>query len=97
MTPALVVSGKSFDAACDPSASDVPREEGWPEPEHRRRGKGWQCVYPPSLDLARLIESHMRTVGEGFMYAGPDDPETRAEGRALLRDADRLRRDWALG
>lgn len=82
------VSGKAYWAACDPGASEVPREEGWPVPTCRRVGKGLQFEYPYSPELAEQIASHMQLVGEGLMYG---EAETRVEARALLRDARRIR------
>lgn len=90
MSPTTItVSGVAYEAALNPLASGVPREEGWPKPEPRRVGRGLQYRYPFTPELAEQIASHMESVGEGFMYG---DPETRAEGRALLRDAARVRR-----
>ena len=83
----LTISGKAYRAACDPNASQVPTEEGWPTPTATRRGKGWQYHYEATAEQADLIESHLRVVGECLLWA---DPEARAEGRACIAAADRI-------
>lgn len=57
--------------------------------------KGFGVQYVAELsrgDLARL-EEHTRGYGELFSGPGmdPDDHQTRREGKAMLRDADRMR------
>ncbi len=84
------MSGKAWDAACDPRASNVPTEEGWADCliEIKRRGRGYTYTYSVNPPTASLIASHLRMLGEGFMYA--PDPESRAEGRACLVAAERI-------
>lgn len=83
----IVVSGKAYHAACDPKVSSVPTEERWPAPTLRKRGRGVQAVYLATEDDADLIASHLEDVGASLMY----DVSSRAEARACLRDADRIR------
>lgn len=56
--------------------------------ERRRAGKGWSYVADLSPAAAAVVEHYCRTVGETF--AEESEPETRAEGRALLVVADRI-------
>ena len=81
------MSGVGYRAAIE--ASSVPREEFWPKPTMRKQGRGVQAVYEGDKNLAELIASHLEEVGESFVIG--DDDQTRAEGRACLRDAARIR------
>lgn len=81
----VTVSGKSYAAAI--ADSQVPTEEGWPEPGYRHVGRGRRYIYNVEPRIARLIESHLRDVGESL--AG-GDPDARADARAILRDADAI-------
>lgn len=53
-------------------------------------GKGWTYTVTTTRDGAAVIEDYCRTVGETF--AMETEPETKAEGRALLLVADRVAR-----
>lgn len=53
-----------------------------------RRGKGWSYFLTTTREGAQTLENYCRTVGETF--AGETEPETRAEGRALLATADQI-------
>lgn len=55
----------------------------------RPAGKGRTYKVHVTRDGAEVIEDYCRTVGETFAYE--TEPETRAEGRALLKVADRIR------
>lgn len=88
MTMRITLSGKTYSAAIE--VSDVPREEAWPEPTERRVGRGYQYVYDVTIEQAELIVSHVELIGECFVVG--DDDYTRAEGRACLRDATRIRK-----
>lgn len=55
----------------------------------RPAGKGRTYIVEVERAGAETIEDYCRTVGEAF--AGEGDPETRADGRALLIVADRIR------
>lgn len=85
----ITVSGTTYYGACDPLATGVPREEGWPEPETRKRGRGVQFVYEGDSALAEQIASHLECLAEGFSFS--DDPDAKAEGRAFAKDAARIR------
>lgn len=85
----IAVSGQSYWGACDPSASGVPTAEAWPTPRRVKAGRGVRFIYSGTRELSFLIESHLREVGESLAcYSG--DPDARAEGRAMLRDAERV-------
>jgi hypothetical protein len=85
----VTVSGKTYYGALDPGATAVPGEEGWPTPSFRRVGKGLQATYDVTPEQAREMASHLQTMSEGFAYG--DDADTRAEGRAFRKDAERIR------
>lgn len=87
--PVLAVSGVSYFGGCDPLISSVPSEEKWPKPEQRRVGRGWRFIYPSDPVLAEQIASHLHVLGQSLLYG---DTEARAEGRAMLRDAARIRK-----
>lgn len=88
----VTVSGKTYHGALDPHATDVPREEGWPAPTARRRGRGEQFVYELTREQADSMAEHLETLGENFTrYTDSEDVEVRAEGRACLKDAKRIR------
>lgn len=87
----VTVSGKTYDNALNPGVSNVPGEIGLPVPTPRRRGRGWQLSYVISPEVAENLLDHLLVVGSSF--AAGDDPETRADGRAILRDARRLGAD----
>lgn len=84
------VSGAAYSAVLDPRATDVPREEGWPVPTSHRRGRGRTLRYHLTRPQAESMAEHLVEVGSNFATFG-DDPETRAEGRACLAAAARVR------
>jgi hypothetical protein len=84
----IAVSGKAYYAGLDPAATGVPREEGWPEPNWFRHGKGWQLRYSLTREQAVEMADHLQVLGEGLMYG---DVETRVEARACLAAAARIR------
>lgn len=86
----VAVSGRAYDAGLDPHTTDVPRQEGWPEPTRRRWGRGWEYQYEVTVDQAEAMEDHLRTLGESLGYAS--DPDDRAEGRLVRLAARRIRR-----
>lgn len=86
----ITVSGKTYYGACDPLATGVPEQEGWPEPTWVRVGRGHRFTYEGDVELAKQIASHLECLAEGFAYS--DSPEARAEGRAFARDAARIRK-----
>lgn len=80
----LVVPGAVWDTCLDPSVTGIPKERGFPEPEHRKVGKGSQAVYR-QIDLAvvRDILDCVQLICDGIVgYTGPG--EDRRE-RAALR------------
>jgi hypothetical protein len=83
----LRVPGAVFHECFDPMATAVPREEGWPEPERRRVGKGSQFRYRVSREQAEAMLEHARDLGEMWSY-GVDDPGI---GRRIARWAERER------
>lgn len=89
-TMAVTVSGKTFWGCLDPRATDVPREAGWPKPMPRRAGRGTRWTFDMTREQAEELLEHLETVGVSFTQ-GSDDPDSRAEGRAILRDAQRIR------
>lgn len=54
----------------------------------RRAGRGTSYVVETTREGADTIRDYCSTVGETF--AGETDPETRADGRALLATAERI-------
>lgn len=85
------VSGKTYWAALDPAATGVPGECGWPAARVRRVGRGQQWQYVLSREAAEQMREHLFTVGVSFVDgADPEDAETCVEGRACLRDAQRI-------
>lgn len=59
----------------------------------RRVGK-WGSIYTvefPSPAHAEACASKLEEVGEDFAYGSGFDPETRPEGRAMLKGAERIR------
>jgi hypothetical protein len=89
MTKTILISGKTYSAAI--ADSQVPAEEGWPEPGMRRVGKGRSYVYVVDERVAKLIEWHLDDVAGGLDGSG--DPEARADCRAIRKDLDRMRKD----
>jgi hypothetical protein len=84
------VSGKTYYGALDPGCTDVPKEEGWPNPTFQRVGRsGLRACYHLTTDQAKEMASHLETMAQGFAFGSDDD--TRAEGRAFARDALRIR------
>lgn len=57
----------------------------------RRSGKGFSTIVTTSRDGAETILDYCETVGVTF--AGETEPETRADARALLAVAERIRRE----
>lgn len=85
------VSGKTWSACCDPAASAVPAEIGLTRVacDWSKVGRGYRVVWPEMpVTVARDLLDHLKCVGSGF--ADGDDPDTRSEGRAILKDAHRL-------
>lgn len=82
----ILISGKTYSAAI--ADSQVPEEEGWPEPGVRRVGKGRSYVYVVDERVAKLIEWHLDDVASSLDGSG--DPEARADVRAIRRDLDRM-------
>lgn len=99
MTPTTVtldirVSGTTFYGALDPNgASEISKEEGWPEPTSRRIGKGSQYCYQLTRKQAEMMVWHLECLADGFAYS--DQPETKAEGRKFRADAARIRKQLA--
>ena len=58
--------------------------------ESRRRGKGWSFVITCEPEAAEVIRDFCATVGQSYL-GGSDDPEARAEGRALFTAEERIR------
>jgi hypothetical protein len=44
-TRVVLVRGTTYAAALDPAANPAATEFGWPAPEGRQCGRGWQFVY----------------------------------------------------
>lgn len=65
--------------------------DGLRSAEVRRVGKGRSYRVTTTREGAETIEDYCRTVGESFLGGTDDDPETRADGRALIIVADRIR------
>jgi len=87
----VTVSGKTYDACLDDKVSSVPREIGLDKVPSTwaKIGRGYQVTWAAMpVAVAEALHDHLVTVGEGF--AAGDDPDTRAEGRAILKDARRL-------
>lgn len=59
----------------------------------RRVGKGWTNIVTTTLEGAEEIRWYCATVGSTFTME--PDPEMRAEGRALLKVAERVREELA--
>lgn len=56
---------------------------------HRRRvGKGYSYAVSATRAGAEIIEDYCRTVGETFAFE--TEPETRSDGRALLKAAEKI-------
>ena len=92
MTHTITVSGKTFGGCLDPSATGVPDEIGLPEPTVRQVGRGTQWTYHNLTDYQRdEMLHHMWLVGTCFIEGSADDPESRAEGRAILKDWEKNR------
>lgn len=89
----VIVSGKTWYGGMDPSATDAPKDGGWPKPEHRRRGRGWQAVYEVTPEIAADMADHLETLADGFAWS--DDLDARAEGRSFARDAKKIRETLA--
>lgn len=94
-TMRVIVSGKTFDACLDPLATDVPREYGLPEPNVQPFGRGHRHDYGElPLPLVDRLLGHLWTMSEIFTASGSDAP-TRAEGRAIRADYERLETRYA--
>lgn len=82
---------ENYAARTDPDYPDALRAGAALQSADRRRaGRGWSYVAELDPDAARVVEGYCRTVGETF--ANDSEPDTRAEGRALLVVADRIAR-----
>jgi hypothetical protein len=91
-TMRVVVSGKTYYACMDPQCTSVPGENNWPAATIRRVGRGVQADYGDvPLPVVAHMLNHLWTIGPS--WAGGDDPETRAEGRAIVKDLKRLEAD----
>lgn len=96
MTIKVTVSGKTYYGACDPLATGVPKESGWPEPTRVLRGKGRQFVYEMDTEMAEGMLDHLETLAYIFTADGyRDNEESYREGKAVQRDADKLRAQLA--
>ncbi|NKR32232.1 hypothetical protein GS504_15890 [Rhodococcus hoagii] len=86
----VIVSGKTYDACLDPNATDVPAEYGLPEPTVTRFGRGHRHDYGDlPLPLVDRLLGHLWTMSE--IFTAPDaDAYTRAEGRAIRADYERI-------
>lgn len=88
MPVSVEVPARAYALACDPRANAVPEQELWPAPLRRRTLRGEVFVYPG--ETAPAIVAHLRNLGRAL--ARDVEPATRAEGRLLMRAADRLDR-----
>lgn len=87
-TMTVRVSGKAYYAALDPKATNVPVEEGWPEPRKVRPGRGIQVVYELTPGQTLAMALHLRDVADSLSYG--TDSETRVEGRACCAAARQI-------
>lgn len=88
---AVAVSGKTYYAVLDPHTTGVPAEIGLPEPTMRRRGRGHQFTYQLTRWQAAEVVDHLETVGYSLAhYTDTEDQDSRSEGRACLRDANKI-------
>lgn len=87
----VTVSGATYEGCCNPLATGVPEESGWPEPTRRKMGKGSQLRYDVSAELARLMLDHFETMSYLNSPDCTDSLDAHVEGRAIARDAARLR------
>jgi hypothetical protein len=68
--------------------------EALKHPDRKRVGRGITYVVETTRAGAETIKDYCETVGESFI-GGADDPEVRADGRALLRTAKIIERELA--
>lgn len=85
----FVVSGKTYYACMDPNCTSVPREQDWPSATLVKVGRGLRADYGQvPLSMANAMLDHLWTIGP--TWAGGDDPGIRVEGRAIVKDLERL-------
>ena len=92
----LIVSGKTYFECLDPLCTGVPEEIGLLPYDRAaksiRRGRGYQIDYGLiPLDMAEDVLDHLDTMG--YLRTNgidPDDYESRAAGRAIIKDHARL-------
>lgn len=88
-TMRVIVSGKTYYACMDPQCSSVPGEHDWPTASLKKVGRGIRADYGHvPLSVAKTMLDHLWTIGPSWV--GGDDPGTRAEGRAIVKDLNRL-------
>jgi len=85
----IAVSRTAYYAGLDPHATGVPGELGWPEPTPHPRGRGAEYRYTLPPEQADEMADHLATLGASLMYSS--EPDDRAEGRACLTAAIRIR------
>lgn len=85
----VFVSGTAFRTALDPLATGA-HDEGLVAIGSQRAGRGRRYLY--ELDDEHLEAMISRLNAVGVSHLDSDDPETRAAGRACLKDRDRLAR-----
>ncbi|QIS06727.1 hypothetical protein F5X71_34440 [Nocardia brasiliensis] len=87
----VTVSGKTYGACLDPSATDLYRDHPEiPVPELRQKGFGYQADFGElSGDALVFLLAHIHAIA-GLFTGGGADEDTHREGLAAQRDWERL-------
>ena len=92
-TVTVAVPGVVYYDALDPLATDVPREEGWPEPSARRRGRGRQFVYELSPEQAESMADYLDDRAVGLMMGADPDPAYPKARKVAAAIREQVRRE----
>jgi hypothetical protein len=87
----ITVNGRAYFSCLDPMATGVPGEEGWPEAELRRVGRGYQAVYLCTVVQAKEIAEWLADFGGTLLQLTAEEDELR-EGPACMKAAESI---WA--
>jgi len=89
----ITVNGKAYYDALDTNATNVPNEEGWPEPTLRSVGKGYQAVYEVEPSQAAEMAQWLWERGDMLLSGGVDGGTE--DGRACIKASTSIRAQMA--
>ena len=86
----ITVPGKVWDDYLDPMATPIAEQIGLPDYTQRRKGRGWQVIYPKVCpEAARNLAGYLEDRADAMLW-GSDD-EDRATHRRAVAIAAQIR------